>query len=256
MFTRAHKRLPSDQLIFNDVLYKIKTSNEILDPLRVFTSDKEFVKLYVKAIIGDKYNVPTIAVLKSEKEIDSYQFPADCCIKPTQASAKIIFRRNNSPIKIPEIKRWLKHNYYKNSREASYRTLKPKIIIEPLLFNSTDILDFKIFCYEGQPKMIQVDFDRHTNHSRNLYDINWNELPYSTTPHRKPNALKKPENLSEMLEVARKLSEHFNSLVRVDLYNDQTDIYVGELTHCHGNVAEFFYPRSAEIDAPRIIFGH
>ena len=35
-FVIRHRRVPSNKHIFNDVLYKIKTTDEILDPLRVF----------------------------------------------------------------------------------------------------------------------------------------------------------------------------------------------------------------------------
>jgi hypothetical protein len=33
-FLRVHRRLPSHRLLFNDVLYRIKTTDEIIDPLR------------------------------------------------------------------------------------------------------------------------------------------------------------------------------------------------------------------------------
>jgi hypothetical protein len=257
MFTRAHQRLPSrNKLIFNDVLYRIKTSDELLNPLRVLTSDKELVKIYIKAIVGNKYNVPTIKILQNIQDVLSYKFPEKCCIKPTHLSARIILRIRNEKVNINEIKKWFNLNYYKSSREISYKNLIPKVIVEPLIFNSDPkkLLDFKVFCFNGQPKMIQVDFDRHTSHSRNLYDIKWNELPYSTLPSRKPNALKKPKNLKKMLQIASKLSQPF-SFVRIDFYNNNEKILVGEITHCHGNAAEFFYPRSAEIEASNLIFG-
>ena len=45
-FIFIHKRLPTNKKIFNDVLYKIKTSNEIDNPLRVYVSDKEYCKIF------------------------------------------------------------------------------------------------------------------------------------------------------------------------------------------------------------------
>ena len=50
---------------YNDVLHRIKTSDDIIDPLRVFVSDKEYLKLYVRATLGDRYVVPTIDVIRS-----------------------------------------------------------------------------------------------------------------------------------------------------------------------------------------------
>lgn len=255
MFLRAHHRFPSkDKLIFNDVLYRIKTSDDLFDPLRTFTNDKELVKLYVKAVVGQKYVVPTIAILRSCLEIEKFNFPKKCCIKPTHASTKIFFRRNNESIDKSVLKNWMSLNYYNSSREISYKYLKPKIIVEPLLFDKdpNDLKDFKFFCYKGVPKIIQVDFNRHTNHSRNLYDTQWNELPYSTKPLRNPYGMKKPSDLKEMLRVASDLSRPFD-FVRIDLYNNGK-ILVGEITHCHGNATEFFYPRNGEIEASKLIF--
>jgi hypothetical protein len=251
-FLREHKRLPSNKLIFNDVLFKIKNSDEITDPLRIFTTDKEFVKLFVKSIVGDKYNVPTIAVLRNITEIDTFIFPETCCIKPTQGCGKVIFRKDNEELDVAQIKDWFKLNYYKPGRERNYKNLKPKVIVEPIIFGG-DPLDYKIFCFNGKPKMIQVDFDRFSSHSRNLYDIHWNELPFSTKSQKKPSGLTKPENLNELLEIAQKLSEYF-TFVRIDLYTNSKEIMVGEITHCAENALGTFYPSSAEIDASKLIF--
>src|SRR5262245_59047777 len=38
-FYVSHRRIPTNNLIFNDVLYKIKTTDEIIHPLRVFVTD-------------------------------------------------------------------------------------------------------------------------------------------------------------------------------------------------------------------------
>lgn len=86
-FVYAHKRFPNSSNGFNDVLYRIKTTDEILEPLRVFVTDKELAKLFIAATIGPEYPVPTLAVLKSPEEIDAYDFPDNCCIKPTHSSA-------------------------------------------------------------------------------------------------------------------------------------------------------------------------
>ena len=107
-FLKRHRRLPRQRLMFNDELYRIKTSQEILDPLRVFVSDKEYVKLFVKSICGDAYNVPTEAVLRSVEKVRTYSFPDDCCIKPTHASGEVILRRAAARIDFQRIEQWFK----------------------------------------------------------------------------------------------------------------------------------------------------
>lgn len=269
-FLRLHRRLPSNKLLFNDVLYKIKTTDEIIDPLRVFVSDKEFVKLYVKAVAGNQFNVPTLKILHSIQEVNAYQFPTDCCIKPTHMSGKVILRKKNSPINYGEINGWLKKKYYSHTnREANYKTLKPKVIVEPLIFGSDNPMDYKFFCYMGKPRLIQVDIDRYIEHTEKFYDPEWNEMSFSIHFPRSRRSIEKPKNLDKMLEVASSLSSHFN-FVRVDLYSNGDECLVGEITNCPGGatgfvtnlytngaehlVKEMTYPGAEKI-ASNIIFG-
>ena len=254
-FLRLHRRLPGNKLLFNDVLYKIKTTDEIIDPLRVFVSDKEFVKLYVKAVAGDQFNVPTIKVLHTIEEARGYQFPADCCIKPTHMSGKVILRKQNSPIDFEKVDKWLKMSHYNRiDREANYKTLKPKVIVEPLIFDSDNLSDYKIFCYMGKPKLVQVDVDRQIGHARKIFDLDWNEMPFSLCYPRSSRLIEKPKNLDNMLAVASLLSSRFN-FVRIDFYSDGEECFVGEITNCHGGAAESFMPKSGEMIASKMIFG-
>jgi hypothetical protein len=252
-FVRIHRRLPSNRPLFNDVLYKIKTSNEIIDPLRVFVTDKEFVKLYVKATVGDQFNVPTLTVLRSMDEVRRYGFPADCCIKPTHLSGKVILRSSDGNVDLEEIQAWFASSHYRETREANYRTLKPKVIVEPLIFGSTNVSDFKIFCYAGKAKLVQVDLDRHSNHTRKFFDTNWNEMPFSCLYPRSPHPVEKPGNLDSMLAIASALSMPFG-FVRIDLYSDGQACVVGEITNCHENATGRFIPVSGEILASRLTF--
>lgn len=253
-FIRVHRRLPTRKPLFNDVLYRIKTSDEITDPLRVFVSDKEFVKLYVKAVAGDQFNVPTIKVLHTIEEAKNYQFPTDCCIKPTHMSGKVILRRQNNPINFEEIDSWFKSTYSHKTRESNYKSLKHKVIVEPLVFDNDNLCDYKIFCNNGSPKLIQVDFDRYINHTRKLYDPAWNEMPFSLLYPLSSHELEKPKNLDKMLTVASSLSSHFN-FVRVDIYSNGEECFVGEITNCPENATGFFIPKSGEMLASKMLFG-
>ena len=254
LFYRRHGRMPNGAQLWNDVWFRVKTSAEIDDPLRVFVSDKEHVKQYVKAVVGDQYNVPTIAVLRNPAEVDAYEFPPDCCIKPTQASAQVILRRDGAPVDRERIKRWFAINYYDVGRERNYRRLKPKVIVESLIFGNTNVEDFKIFCFNGEPRIIQVDVDRHIDHTRKYFDTDWNELDFSIIYPRALVALPRPDNFDEMLRVARALSAQF-SFVRIDLYSDGRQVLVGEITNCSENAGGFFVPRSAEAQASKLMFG-
>jgi hypothetical protein len=251
---RKHQRSPNGRMLWNDVWYRLKTTDEILEPLRVFVSDKEHVKQYVKAEIGDAYNVPTLAVLHSPQEVDDYEFPAECCIKPTQASGQVILRTQGEPVDRERIKSWFGINYYYAGREWNYQRLKPKVIVEPLIFDSNNIEDFKIFCFNGEPRLIQVDLDRYVDHTRKFFDTDWNEQDFSILYPRSTAPFARPASLDTMLAVARRLSAPF-SFVRIDLYSEGDRVLVGEITNCSENAGGVFVPRSAEIQASELMFG-
>jgi hypothetical protein len=251
-FVRTHNRYPSNQQIYNDVLHKIKTSNEILDPLRVFVSDKELVKTFIKSVVGDEFNVPTLKILKSMEEVNAYTFPENCFIKPTHSSTKFIHRKNDDSLDLKEIESWFSHNYYELSREVNYRYLKPKVIVEPSL--SLNPNDYKIFCFNGKPRLIWVDYNRATNHQRNFFDLDWNEIPISLKYPRGQTLPPKPKNLALMIDLAAKLSRDF-SLIRVDFYVIDDAIFVGELTNCSGSAMAKFDSFESECLASKIIFG-
>jgi hypothetical protein len=252
-FARNHRRLPGRKPLINDVLFLMKTSPEIMRPERAFVSDKEFLKIFVSGTIGDRYNVPTLAILRNAEEVDAFDFPESCCIKPTHASGLVCFRRAGEAIDKAEIKRWLTINYYDTDREPNYKRLQPKIIVEPLVWGIPDPIDYKLFCYRGKVRLVQVHLGRFSEHRSCFYDRDWNLQDYSLCYPRHPAGTERPQNFSEMIEVAEMLGAHFN-LIRVDLYSNGSQILVGELTNCVAAGNGNFYPRHGEVLASQTLF--
>lgn len=252
---RLHRRIPRcGRQLFNNVLYITKAGIALGRPLVACTTDKEYAKIFIAGCAGPQYVVPTLAVIREARDIWSYEFPPRCCIKPTHLSGCVIFRLAGEAIDRGELFCWFKENHYRQTGELNYRELLPGVIVEPLLFGSTNLLDYKVFCYSGESKLIQIDLDRHTNHRRAFYGSEWIEQEYSLLYPKALQALEHPSNLDQMLTVCRVIAQYF-LFVRLDLYREGADIYIGEVTHCHGSATEQFIPRSAEHVASRIIFG-
>jgi hypothetical protein len=252
-FLHHHGRLPHKQELFSDRLFAFKTSRNFLSPHIGFTSDKEFVKIFIAGIVGSQYNVPTIDIIRNKWEVDNYDFPQRCCIKATHGSGSVILRRIGEQIDRDKIKSWFDIDYYNHKREANYRYLKPKIIIEPLIFNQDEVDDMKLFCVDGKVKLIEWDFDRRVHHTCRLYSPDWEDLNCSVG---KPLSLKRrarPQNLTQMIEIAEAISRHFE-FVRIDMYTNDKKFFVGEITHCHASACASFYPPSAEIAVSRLMF--
>ncbi|MEL6685346.1 MAG: ATP-grasp fold amidoligase family protein [Pseudomonadota bacterium] len=241
-------------MLFNDVLYRLKTSDEIRDPLRVFVTDKEFGKLYIKAIVGDAYNVPTLAVLRSKQEVASYTFPDVCCIKATHGCGQVIMRLTGEDIDVEEIKSWFDLNYYRNGREANYRDLTPKVIVEPLIFGTPNPLQYKFFCWNGRPRFLRAYHGPPGDRQRVLFDMNWADLDYGLNWPKAETLPPRPDTFEEMKNVAAQLAAGFPGMMRVDLYSDGHKVYAGELTNINSNVTSRFNPPDAEEAASALLF--
>lgn len=254
-FIVGHKRTPKKQQWVNDVLFDIKTGDKLLDPLRVFVTDKEFAKLYVRSTVGEEYNIPTEMVISTIGELDSVAFPPDCVIKPTHLSGQVIVRRAGSDIDLDVMRSWFSMNHYQPSRERNYRHLSPKIIVEPIAFGGRKLVDYKFFCVDGRVKTLfaQEDTLARKEKRRQFYDVDGVPLPYHWGYPRPDSAFALPRNLGAMIEVSEQLSRRFG-FVRIDLYSDGSRCLVGEITHCHAGANQPFEPRSSELDFSRLLF--
>ena len=261
-FSIVHKRLPTNKNLFNDKFYQIKISNEIVDPLRVFITDKEYLKIYLSSVIEKKFIIPTLQIINLESEVDNIVIKENCIIKPTHlGGGKCIIKKLGeklSQAEIHEIKNWFSINLYFASRERNHLFLKPKVIIEPLVFNDDNITDFKFFCYKGKSKLIVVDLNRSKNHLRGLYDSDWNRIENISISHKAKidiNNVKKPSNFELMTKIAEKLSKTFE-FIRVDLYSNDKEIYVGEITNLPGGALAPIIPKglASEKIISKIIF--
>ena len=225
------------------ILYNEKVQYRKLydrDPRMKKLSDKAEVREYVKERIGEKFLAKLYGIYDTVEEIPFEQFPNRFVIKLTNGSGFNCICREKTPQEIRRIKKrfrqWLKLDFYMLGREWAYKDVKNRIICEEYLedVGGNGLNDYKVFCFGGEPKLIQVDFDRFSNHRRNLYTPEWKFINERVAYENDPDAnLPKPPNLSEMLECARKLSEGF-AHVRVDFYDIDGRIVFGEMTFYHG----------------------
>ena len=202
--------------------------------------DKYGVREFVKNTIGEKYLTKLYGVYDNVDEIPFDKLPEKFVIKLTNGSGYNIICENKTKKKIKIIKnrfkKWLKVDFYMLGREWAYKDVKNRIICEEFLESDEPygLNDYKVFCFNGEPKMIQVDYARFTEHKRNLYTPNWEFIDERVAYENDPNAeISKPKNLSEMLDCASKLSKGFPH-VRVDFYSINERLVFGEMTFYHG----------------------
>lgn len=237
-----------------------RTFNEKLQWLKLYDRrpeyttmvDKYKVKEYVADIIGDKYIIPTLGVWNSFNEINFDELPCQFVLKCTHDSGGIVICKDKNEFdKIAAkriIEKSLSQNWYWVGREWPYKNVQPRIIAEQYLTDESNeqLKDYKIFNFDGEPKLIEVDYDRFIEHKRNLYSTSWNyidaTIQFPTDPEHE---IRKPSRLEEMLELAKKLSAGIPHL-RTDFYIVKDSVYFGELTFSHGSGFEQFLPKAFE----------
>ena len=215
------------------------------DPRKTEYSDKYAVRKWVEDQIGSEYLIPLLGTWQEAEEIDFSSLPDSFVLKTNHASSDVVVVKNKKTLsneKIKAIRRKMRHALNHSYElvqgfEMQYKGIPPLIIAERLIQDEkyNELRDYKFLCFDGVPYYCWVDCDRYTNHTRNVYDMEWNLMPWTQGGYKNSSvSVEKPENFDTMVEVAKKLSADF-SHVRVDLYNVEGKIYFGEMTFTNGS---------------------
>lgn len=249
-------------LNFNDDISNPQTFNgkiqwlkihDIL-PIKTKLADKYAVREWVEKEIGAQYLIPIIAVWDKVEDIDISLLPEQFVLKSTTGSGRNYIVRDKSKCNWDDIKKtlnlWQKYSFGWDGFELQYINIPRKIIAEQYIEQiDGNLYDYKIHCFHGEPKLIQVIGDRnleeHTGKA-NFYSIEWEKTAlHCRTYNQYEKDIPKPNKLSEMLNLARILSKDFK-YVRVDLYNINEDIKFGEMTFTPANGMDIWGGESFE----------
>lgn len=112
------------------------------------------------------------------------------------------------------------------------------------------LVDYKIHCFHGEPKVILVCQDRYsdTGLTEDFYSEKWEHLNVRRPDH--PNAKEKmesPKELDLMLDLSRKLSKG-TLFLRTDFYIINHHVYFSELTFYPASGFEKFIPESFDLE--------
>lgn len=216
--------------------------------------DKYAVKEYVANIIGEEYIIPTLGIWDKPEDIECDSLPNQFVLKTTHGGGgggvvickdKDTFDKTTA---IAKLKESMSSDIYSGLREWPYKDVPKRIIAEKFMapekspdsvLKSSELLDFKFFCFNGKVRFFKVDFGRFVEHHANYYSPEGELLEFGEQGlEPDPNyPIELPDNLKEMISLAEKLSAN-EPFLRVDLFNVNGRIFFGELT---------FYPASGMI---------
>lgn len=203
-------------------------------------ADHYGVREYVKQKGLSNILIPLFGVWERAEDIDFDKLPNSFVLKTNHGCGEALFVKNKKDIDQKEacqkLNQWLKEKTGLLSAEFHYLKIEPKIMAVELLNNdnigSTSIVDYKVWCFDGEPYCIMVCANRtRSSVEMSFFDLEWNSMPDVLDGHHKYDKLniKKPECLEEMLYASRLLSEG-QPQMRVDFYEIGGKLYFGELT--------------------------
>ena len=234
-----------------------KSFNEKMQWLKLYDRDPEYTKMvdkyevkkYIEETIGKEYVIPTLGVYDSVNDIDLDKLPEKFVLKVTHDSGGIVICEDKSKFdkeaSLKKLRKCQKKSFFYLNREWPYKNVKPRIIAEKYMVDESgwQLKDYKVFCFNGEPKFVEIDYDRYVGHKLNVYDLDWNYIDFYMTSHNDPNVhIKKPEKLDLMLDLSRTLSKGIRFL-RVDFYSIGDKLYFGELTFTPGSGFIDFHPK-------------
>lgn len=229
---------------FNDKLQWLKLYWK--NPLVSRCADKYEMYNYVR-----EYGDPTVlnkllAVYNSVDEIEWELLPNKFALKCTHGCGYNIVTKNKSELDkdqaLKKLSRWMNEKFGKKALQFHYDEIEPKIILEEYIENEAGLLpiDYKIYCFNGEPKLVLVCSERENKLKLDFFDLDWNRLNIGHKKDESSNLITKPTCFDDMIKHARTLSKPF-PFVRVDFYDKDGAAILGELTFTPAaNMANYY----------------
>ena len=210
--------------------------------------DKYEVRGYIEDLLGDKYLIPCLGIYDSVDDIDIDALPDRFVLKCTHDSGSVEICKDKSSFDIEgarhRLSQAMKRNYYATYREWPYKYVKPRIIAEGYLEgDGGDLKDYKVMCFNGEAKIIEVHENRFVEgkvHTQTFYDREWNIVPLTqieTVTVDRPG--ERPRQLDEILRLSELIAKNMYH-ARIEWYIEGDKIYFGEITFFDGSGFESF----------------
>jgi hypothetical protein len=221
-------------MTFNEKIFWIM--RYVRDPLLPRLADKVTVRDYVRDRVGAGALTDLYGVWATAAAIPFDTLPTSFVLKLAGGSGTVLICRDRATFDVAAARTtchgWLTGpNFYWRFREWAYKPSAPRVLAEELLLADGHVPhDYKFFCFDGVPRLVQVHRGRFTHHTSDMYTPDWDAVPVRRHFPRGETPVPCPPALEAMLAMARALSAGL-PFVRVDLYAlDATTVKFSEMT--------------------------
>ena len=231
---------------FNDKLQWLKLYWK--NPLVARCSDKYEIYNYVEELGGTSILNNLLAVYNSVDEINWDSLPNKFALKCTHGCGYNIVTKDKAQLDknqvIKKLDQWMNETFGQKNLEFHYDEIQPRIILEEYIENEAGLLpiDYKIYCFNGKPKLVLVCSEREHKLKLDFFDLEWNRLDIGHKKDESSNKIEKPASFDDMVKHAEILAKPF-PFVRVDFYDKDGSAVLGELTFTPAaNMANYYNP--------------
>lgn len=236
---------------FNMKMQWLKLHNR--NPLYTELVDKYAVRKFVEKQIGPDVLNTIYGVYDAPNEIDYNLLPEKFVLKCTHDCGSIVICEDKRTFDAEragkKLSAAMRMNYFWVGREWPYKNVRPRIIAEKYLENGAEGLhDYKVWCFNGEPKLIQyvTGRDRGTTYD-SFYNTDWQRQNISFHNPPCPYETPKPARLDDLLRMAKTLAADI-PFVRCDFYILEDDsIVFGEMTFFPMGGTESWKPKEWDL---------
>lgn len=237
---------------FNEKIQWMKINYYPNNPLVIQGADKYAVRRYVEDKGFGDLLVPLLGVWNNAKDIQWEKLPDKFVLKCNHGCAYNILcgdKNNfNTSGATKQLNEWLKEDFGSFNIELHYSKIQPRLITcEEYLGDC--IMDYKYFCFNGEPKYIYVSNDLvHDRQAQiGFFYLDGKKMPMTRDDYTDIAEIELPEFYDEMTEAARMLCKDF-PFVRVDFFIANNRYYFAELTFTPGAGMMPFNPEKFDLE--------
>jgi hypothetical protein len=230
------------------------------DPIMSLTSDKLAVKEWLEETaaenpeLKDLKPVPTLWHGTGPVPWDTLEYP--CVLKANHGQGMCEFIESAPPhaerIRLErQCRLWLFKRLSPTKHEPHYDSISPALLVEPVLADNTD---YKFYVFNCVVEFVAVAKNLPNGKVRDYRTKEWEQVPFGrargsnfkSKEAEVPIKATKPANFARMIKLAEALARQLGipgrEFVRIDLYNVDGVIYLGEVTWTPGSGRMGFRP--------------
>ena len=241
---------------FNEKIQWLKLHDYPTNQLVIDGADKYKVRAYVEKKGLGNILVPLIGHWDKPEDIEWDKLPDKFVLKCNHGCAyNILCNDKNTFDKedaIKKMRKWMKEDFGAFNIETHYSKIKPHITCEEFLGDC--IIDYKFFCFNGEPKYIYVSSDLIHDRQAEIgfFYLDGTKMPLIRDDYAPMDIEELPPFFDQMKEAARVLCQDF-PFVRVDFFLANDTYYFAELTFTPSGGMMPFNPDKYDLEWGKMI---